>query len=353
MMPVATAGHLVSSLITNALCRANEITNRTLILPLLIFYPTSRCNSRCISCDWWQSTGEDDLTLAEIEELAACLPALGTRLVLLSGGEPLLCREIFEIAAMFQAQGTKLWLLTSGLLLNRYARQVAEHFSRVTISLDASNPTLYHAVRGVDALTTVEMGVRRLKAVAPNLPVTARATLHRANYRELPQLVDKARALNLDGISFLAADVSSTAFGRTAPLAEDSHLLLSREEVTGFRSIIEETVASHSGDFESGYIAEQPAKLRRLPQYYAAMNGDEAFPPVSCNAPWVSVVVEANGTVRPCFFHQPVGNIRHKSLVKIVHEDLRDFRQQLDVLTNPTCQRCVCSLKVGLRSNMW
>jgi MoaA/NifB/PqqE/SkfB family radical SAM enzyme len=343
----------VSSLVTNALCRANEITNRTFVLPLLIFYPTSRCNSRCISCDWWQSSGEDDLTLQEIEGLAGSLPALGTRLVLLSGGEPLLRREIFEIAAMFQAQGAKLWLLTSGLLVKGYAQQVARHFSRVTISLDASSAALYRAVRGVDALAAVEAGVRRLKALAPEMPVTARATLHRANYRELPHLVDKAKSMNLDGVSFLAADVSSTAFGRQSPPTEDGRLLLSREEVADFKSIIEETAATHSGDFESGYIAEQPAKLHRLPQYYAALQGSQAFPSVSCNAPWVSVVVEANGTVRPCFFHQSVGNIRHKSLVKIVHEELKDFRAQLDVSTNPICQRCVCSLKVSLRSSPW
>ena len=46
------------------------------------------------------------------------------------------------------------------------------------------------------------------------------------------------------------------------------------------------------------------SSLRRLPRYYAALRGDEPFPHVSCNAPWVSVVVEANGSVRPCFFHE-------------------------------------------------
>jgi radical SAM protein with 4Fe4S-binding SPASM domain len=83
------------------------------------------------------------------------------------------------------------------------------------------------------------------------------------------------------------------------------------------------------------------------------MLGANAFPPVTCNAPWVSVVVEADGMVRPCFFHQPLGSIRLKSLNDIVREDLPAFRRELDVSTNPICQRCVCSLKVGLRSNLW
>ena len=46
-----------ASLATATLVRLGEITNRTLVLPLVVYYPTSRCNSRCISCDWWRQTG--------------------------------------------------------------------------------------------------------------------------------------------------------------------------------------------------------------------------------------------------------------------------------------------------------
>jgi radical SAM protein with 4Fe4S-binding SPASM domain len=56
-------------------------------------------------------------------------------------------------------------------------------------------------------------------------------------------------------------------------------------------------------------------------------------------------VIEADGTVRPCFFHAAVGNIHDHSLFDIVNGDeaLR-FRQELDVAANPTCRNCVCSL---------
>ena len=81
------------------------MTNRTFVLPLLIFYPTSRCNSRCVSCDWWKQSGADDLTLDEIARLAAALPALGTRMVVFSGGEPLLRPEVFDAAQLFRERG--------------------------------------------------------------------------------------------------------------------------------------------------------------------------------------------------------------------------------------------------------
>jgi Fe-coproporphyrin III synthase len=328
---------------TSLLARAGEAVNRTLVLPLLIFYPTSRCNSRCVSCDWWKRDGADDLTFDEIDRLTRSLPALGTRMVAFSGGEPLVRSDVFAIADLFRRQGVGLELLTSGVLLSRVAADVAAAFARVTISLDATSAEGYHAVRGIAALDAVESGVARLRAIAPRLPITARATLHAANYREMPLLVDAAHAMSLDGISFLAADVWTTAFGRRHPPQSDA-LLLDAEAIDDFQSVVEMTLATHQADVRSGFIAESPEKLRRLPEYYAAARGLRPFPPVSCNAPWVSAVVEANGSVRPCFFHEPIGNVRDTPLPQILRRDLRWFRQGLDVRSNAVCERCVCSI---------
>ena len=42
-------------------------------------------------------------------------------------------------------------------------------------------------------------------------------------------------------------------------------------------------------DFRDDFISESPTKLRRrILQYYSALVGEEVFPPVTCNAPWVS-----------------------------------------------------------------
>jgi MoaA/NifB/PqqE/SkfB family radical SAM enzyme len=346
-----------SALATATLVRLGRVTNRTFVLPLLIFYPTGRCNSRCVSCDWWKQTGADDLTLEEIAGVADALPALGTRMVVFSGGEPLLRPEVFDAARLFRARGMTLHLLTSGVLLERFADRVAEQFSRVIISLDASSAPLYERIRGVDALATVGRGVARLRRVAQDVPLSGRATLHRANFRELPRLIEYAKALGLDRLSFLPADISSLGFGR-APgpdrdLAPLQALALDAEDIEEFEALIERTIAVYAADFESGFVAESPDRLRRLPRYYAALRGAEAFPRVSCNAPWVSVVVEANGSVRPCFFHGSIGNIRQASIDEIVGRNLRAFRESFDVGTDPVCVRCVCSLKTSWRSAPW
>ena len=68
------------------------------------------------------------------------------------------------------------------------------------------------------------------------------------------------------------------------------------------------------------------AQHRRLGHVHARLTawmllGSAPFPRVACNAPWMSVVVEADGAVRPCFFHRPVGSLREATLVSIVEFD--------------------------------
>ncbi len=342
-----------STLARNALVQLNVATDRTFVLPLLIFFPTARCNSRCISCDWWRADGASDLSLKEIGALARQLPALGVRVVLFSGGEPLLRREVYDIADLIRERACKLHLLTSGLFLERDAEKIGARFENITISLDAHERALYREIRGVDGLELIERGVQKLKALAPRLPIRARSTLHRHNFRELPNLIDKARAMRLDQISFLAADVTSEAFGRARSESSTRGLLLDQAEVEEFSRLVEATIESHPHDFETRLVAESPEKLRRLPRYYAAQLGLGDFPAVSCNAPWVSAVIEADGAVRPCYFHPVVGNIRNKSLSQILRDEMRAFRAGLEVAQNTVCAKCVCTLKVGMRTALW
>ncbi len=218
-----------SRLITNALVQLNVRTNRTWTLPILLYAPTSRCNSRCVSCDFWKTDGANDLRRDEVAALCAELGELRTKLVVFTGGEPLVREDVFDLADLFRARGVALHLLTSGLALEKHAAAVADHFDAVTISLDGHTPELYRRVRGVDGLEAVERGVRKLKQLRPSLPIHARSTLHKRNFRALPALIDKAASMGLNQISFLAADVSSESFARRGlPVAPNPHSLLPR-----------------------------------------------------------------------------------------------------------------------------
>jgi Fe-coproporphyrin III synthase len=347
----------------NLLVKLGEWTGQTHVLPMVLFAPTARCNSRCVSCDWWRADGASDLTLAEIDRLAADLDAFGTKVVVLTGGEPLMRPDVMAVADCFRARGQTLQLLTSGLALERHAAEIAARFAVVTISLDGHTPELYRQIRGVDGLARVAAGVAKLRQLSPRMPIRARSTIHRHNFRFLPDLIDRAHGLGLDQISFLAADVTSDAFNRTGklPLAQNGDgdgtspraLLLAPEEIPVFEQIVETTIAAHGADLARGYVTPAAGGLRRLVQYYRAHLGLAPFPEVDCNAPWMSVLVEASGDVRPCFFHPAVGNLRQRPLADLLRSAMPTFRRGLQVASNPICARCVCTLKLGLRSQLW
>ena len=345
---------------SNLLVKLGEVTGRTHTLPLVLFAPTSRCNSRCVSCDWWRSDGASDLTLGEIRQLADGLRHYGTRTVVFTGGEPLVRPDVMEVADLFRERGFTLQLLTSGLALERFAPAIATRFSEVTVSLDGHTPELYRAIRGVNGLEALAAGVRRLRDLAPQIPIRARSTIHRHNFRFLRQLVARSADMGCSQISFLAADVTSESFnrGQRLPLVDDSGaearaLILSAEETDEMEAGVEEVIRSCARELAERTIVPGPAGLRRLVSYYRAHLGLGAFPAVECSAPWTSVVIEANGSVRPCFFHAPVGNLRERPLDEILTSAMPRFRRGLQVANDATCQRCVCTLKVGLRSKLW
>ncbi|HEY4015607.1 MAG TPA: radical SAM protein [Polyangiaceae bacterium] len=340
---------------SNALVQLNARTHRTWALPILLYAPTSRCNSRCASCDYWRTDGAQDLRFDEVAALCRDLPALRTKLVVFTGGEPLVREDVFELADLFRARGAVLHLLTSGLALERHAAKVAERFAAVTVSLDGHTPELYRRIRGVDGLEAVERGVRRLKELRPELPVSARSTMQKRNFKAMPELIDKALAMGLDRISFLTADVGSDSFGRGAPgAAPNPHgLLLDATEVDEFERVIEKALLSRASAFRAGRVAERGDRLRRLARYYRAHQGGGPFPEVRCNAPWASAVIESDGSVRPCFFQPRIGNLREKGLRALLDDEMVRFRRGLDMACDATCQRCVCSLEVNMTSRVW
>jgi Fe-coproporphyrin III synthase len=110
---------------------------------------------------------------------------------------------------------------------------------------------------------------------------------------------------------------------------------------------IQRLIDEHAGDLTSGFIAESPAKLARIVLHFRACLGQLEPVAPRCNAPWVSAVIEAGGDIRPCFFHRPLGNTRDGALHEVLNgPQALQFRRNLDMASDPICQRCVCSLYV-------
>ena len=347
----------------------NLLGDRLATLPLAILYVTDRCNSRCVTCDYWKY-GQTNFSLENARRLAPQLKALGTQVVLLSGGEPLLHPRWADIARAMRTAVPQTWLLTAGLSLQKHAPEVVELCQRVTVSLDGATPETYSAIRGVDAFQAVCAGIRAV--VERGAHVTLRCTVQRRNYHELPALIRIARDLGVQQISFLAVDVSThVAFARQEDY--EKTMALQSADLAPFAAVLDELERDFAPEFASHFIAEAPAKLRRLHQYFAALltrNGqrlevsaDTEFPPVHCNAPRFSAVIGADGHLQPCYFipgpNSPTPLRFTSGAIVSNHQPLKaalntsDFialRQSIRLGQRRECQTCVCSMYRGPRA---
>jgi len=313
-------------------------------LPLVTLYLSERCNSRCTTCDYWRN-GRRDLSLASVRQLLPALRRMETEAALLSGGEPLLNREWPQIAAVLKESGLRLWLLTSGLSLAKHSGAVAHLFDAVTVSLDGTCAETYRSIRGLDAYDAVCSGIRALAAagLAPGL----RVTLQRANYRELASFVDLGHALGAREVSFLAVDVANrSAFGRAH--APPSDAALAPADLPELERCIDRLMRDYAHDFDSGFIAESPQKLRRLAGYFSAVRGRSSFQRPRCNAPEFSAVVDASLRVRPCFFINgpQAAQVRPDRPLDGVLEalEMQALRAAIAHGERPECEACVCPL---------
>ncbi len=326
-------------------------THRIHALPVVVLMPHSRCNCRCVMCDIWR--GNRDRRELGRDDLAPHLESfrrLRVRWVVLSGGEALMHSNLWTLCELFAELDVKITLLSTGLLLRRHAPEVVRWCDEVIVSLDGSR-RIHDAVRRVPrAYDQLADGVSALREIDTAFTVTGRCVLQRDNFRDLPGIVNAAREIGLDRISFLAADVTSEAFNRPGGWDGEraGSVALGRDDAAECQRLIENLIVERAADFGSGFIAESPDKLRRLGRYFRALHGDDDFPRAVCNAPWVSAVIEADGTVRPCFFHPALGNLSRQPLEAILDAPAAvAFRRGLDVERDPICRRCVCTLHLG------
>ena len=98
-------------------------THRISALPIVILMPHSACNCRCVMCDIWKDNKNlKQLNEEDISGLLSTLKDLGTRQVLMSGGEALMNQHFFRLCQMLKQLKIRITLLSTGLLINRYTR---------------------------------------------------------------------------------------------------------------------------------------------------------------------------------------------------------------------------------------
>jgi Fe-coproporphyrin III synthase len=367
----------------------NLVSDRLHTLPLVVLYLTDGCNSRCVTCDIWRNPRRN-MKMEMVEDIAGAFGELDVRWVLLSGGEAMQHPKWPEIARRFRAEGTYVMLLTNGLLVRKQIDDVLSSVDELIVSLDGGTAETYNAIRGVDAFDLVMDGIRAARE--RGLPVATRTTVQRANFREIPKIIEVAKAADVNRVSFLTVDVSNEyAFGPrftadpalsimppTATVNANSALVpplhevgrglgggdnmhggevfssaLTPADVHELSHVLDEVESRFAEDFASGLIAESPRKLRLMVDYFNAINGDGKFPRPRCNSPHTSTVIEVDGSLRPCYFLPAYGKLNGAKLPEAINTSAAQaLRQAYRTGMRPECERCVCPLYKGPRALM-
>src|SRR2546425_8703691 len=137
---------------------------------------------------------ENELTTQECLGLIDEMKALGTEMLILTGGEPLLRKDIYEIAEVASSRGIWVVMGTNGVLItDRVVEKMIECGVRgVAISIDSLDPAKHDAFRG--GPNAWEYSVRALDVCrAHGLPVLVQTTIMDMNYAEIPRMIAFAR----------------------------------------------------------------------------------------------------------------------------------------------------------------
>lgn len=305
-------------------------------LRLLVMHVSTRCDQTCGHCSIWKqsSLAGKSLTVGERLALIAEARALGATSVLFTGGEPLLCDHIEELSRHAHRIGLNVQIATNGLGLARHATWIGAVVSEVYVSLEGPR-AIHDSVRGASMFDRLQASLAPLLSSPTRPRVIGRSVLSSRNASFAEHTVAAAREIGLDGLSFLPADTTSGAFGGEPGLR--TSLELSNEDVIALRAGI---LALHKRRELGGFVLETGSKLTSMADGFARSPSNAVTP--RCDAPEWSSVIEADGSIRPCFFQPVVLGAPALRLGEARRSP--EYAAALSRLgpSNPICKRCVC-----------
>jgi len=319
--------------------------------PIVVWNCTRRCNLACAHCylDASDRAARDELTTEEGRALVDDVAAMGSPVLLFSGGEPLLRPDVFELGALAIERGLRAVLSSNGTLVTPdVARRIAEiGFSYVGVSIDGTRATHDELRRKDGALEAAMAGIRN--CLAAGVKSGIRFTLNRRNAADLDAVLDLVERHGVPrfcmyhlvyagrGREMVADDVEPA---ETRRIVEH---LLDRTRDWHERGVETEvlTTDNHADGIliEQRLAAAEPGRLAEVRELLRRHGG--------CSAGTKMANVDARGDVHPCQFwgHVTLGNVRERPLSAIWNDEgnelLARLRRKADFLTGPRCGQCV------------
>ncbi len=277
---------------------------------------TRKCNLKCPHCYMEGGAAEEnELTTDECLALIDEMEALGTEMLILTGGEPLLRRDIYQIAQKASDRGMWVVMGTNGVMVNDFvARKMVEcGVKGVGISIDSIDPEKHDAFRG--GPNAWAHSVRALETCRRHgLQTLVQTTAMDMNREEIPELMAFAREKGAWSFNlyFLVQTGRGQEMNDLSALATDALL---RE------------MAHVQDEYRPMLVRSKCAPQFKQIAYDEGLGGLESG---GCMAGTEYCRITPGGDVTPCPYMTVVaGNVREQSFAEIwasspVLTDLRD-----------------------------
>jgi heme d1 biosynthesis radical SAM protein NirJ len=300
-----------------------ETRSPALTGPVVIWNLIRRCNLTCVHC--YSISGDVDfpgeLSTEEVFKTLDDLKAFGVRMLILSGGEPLLRRDIFEISRRAKEMGFFLCLSTNGTLIEDWlADKIAEAgYDYVGISIDGMRESHDIVRRRQGAFDSSIAALRALRD--RQVKVGVRFTMTQDNEHHLEPLLDLCEAENFPKfyLSHLVyAGRGNKNRGRDSEWAATRRamdLLIARAE-SAIRENRNFEIVTGNNDADAVYLLHwvekhHPDRAEALRQILVRWGG---------NASGVNVAnIDNLGNVHPdtMWWHHTLGNVKERPFSQI------------------------------------
>jgi radical SAM protein with 4Fe4S-binding SPASM domain len=344
LIEVALGRSEIGDLSARAPRRFEAVTRDT---PVVIWNICMHCNMHCPHC-YAAAVAEPsptDLTHEEGIDLLDQLADAGVRVMIFSGGEPLLRADVFELIAHAKQRGISPQLSTNGVLIDEdVAKQLADAgIAYVGISIDGIE-SFNDAYRGLSGgFDAALRGLRNAKAAG--MKTGLRMTLSKRNFDQLESMVDVARDAHVNRfyVSHLVYSgrgykVAHEDLNREQQRATLSWLFEKAESLLDLDPEFKIVTGSNDSDgvYLLHWIRERHgeaagAKVRELLLLRGGNSAGERI-----------LNIDSRGRVHPDQFWRAavLGDIRRESFATILAHPLRDqLSRRLEYLTG-RCGTC-------------
>jgi len=266
------------------------------------------CNQRCIHC-YNNNHKEEGLSKEWIFEILDQLSELGTLILILTGGEPLMRKDFFELAAYAREKGFALKIYTNATLINEgIAKEISKmHPMIVETTLYGVSAKVHERItRLKGSFHRTTQGIRLLKEY--RVPVGVKFILMKENFkenfydvtmREIKDYITKELGVGFYGIG--SVPLLPKQDGSKAPL----------RHMVNHRQLME-------------YLSEIKKFIPYKEKALSTVRRDKEVRECICGSGRTTIHIDSQGNLAPCLLAELEGwNIKEHSIKDYLKHSLK------------------------------